>query len=75
MNQYESVGLCKDIMTRVQFGCLGTFLPYILLMMNWAYCGVQCDRPAVSFLEKCLLGKYAHNVIYHVSGWILNEMS
>ena len=74
MNQCESVGLHEDIMTRIQLGCLGTFL-HNILFVNWSYCGVQCDRPAVSFSEKCLVGKYAHNVIYYVSGWTLYKMS
>ena len=74
MKQYESVGLRDEIMSRVQFGCLGAFL-HNILFMNWAYCGVDCDRPAVAFPEKCLVGKYARGVIYYVAGWTLYKMS
>lgn len=75
MEQYDSLGL-KDSseMTKIRFGRFGIYL-YHVLFMNWSYRAADCERPPIIILDKCLVGKYAKNVVYYVSGWTLQSMS
>jgi len=36
---------------------------------------IDNERPPVSYPEECLVGKYAHPVIYYVAGWTLFSAS
>ena len=73
MDQYQASVLANQ-MGRASFGCFGELL-HIVLFTEWSHSAIDDGRPAVSFPEKNLVGKYAKNVVYYVAGWTLYSAS
>jgi len=74
VHQYKTFGLDENNMSSYQFQYFGSFL-HDCLFAEWAYSAIDCEKPAVSFPDECLVSKYARPVIYYVAGWTLHSMS
>ena len=61
-------------MGRASFGRFGELL-HIILFTEWSHSTIDDGRPAVSFPEKNLVGKYAKTVVYYMARWTLSSAS
>jgi len=81
VKQYESIGVSgirdpghKSYMSEYMFRYFGSFL-HDCMMLEWAFCAIDSERPSVSITGEDLVSKYAKKVIYYVASWTLLSMS
>jgi hypothetical protein len=76
MAEYDaySFQLIPSGISKIIFGNLGRFLHH-MMFKTWSHSKYGSEKPPVEFPVDCLVGKYAHPVIYYVTGWMLYSVS